>query len=115
MGYAGNLWLTTEAINPLYVGAYAIGPYQRPATTPSGSTQMMVGQSELPGYVSAFWDTVADAAATCSSNDGSEGGSCCRRPEWMVDGVAMRCGAYLVVECDSTGRTELDAGDDGGQ
>ncbi len=91
MGYTGNLWLTTEAINPLYVGAYAIGPYQRPPSAPSGSVQTMTGYSELPGYMDAFWDTVSDAAASCSPNDGSEGSPAAADPSgWWTGQI---CGA----------------------
>jgi hypothetical protein len=91
VGYTGNLWLTTEPINPLYVGAYAIGPYQRPVTAPSGSVQTMAGLSELPGYMSAFWDTVSDAAAACSPNDGSENAPAAADPSGWWPGLL--CGA----------------------
>jgi hypothetical protein len=91
VGYTANLWLTTEAINPLYVGAYAVGPYRRPAITPSGSALMMVGQSELPGYMSAFVQTVVDGAAACSPNDGSESAPVAADPSGWWTGLL--CGA----------------------
>ncbi len=40
-----NLIFTTEAINPLYTGAYALAPYLRFPATPSGSPQTIVDYS----------------------------------------------------------------------
>jgi hypothetical protein len=86
-----DLFLTTEPINPLYAGAYAIGPYQRPPATPSGSAQSMPGYSEVPGYLDAFFDTVSDAASGCSPVDGSESAPAAADPSGWWSGLL--CGA----------------------
>ncbi|MES2391882.1 MAG: hypothetical protein V4555_09595, partial [Acidobacteriota bacterium] len=72
LGSGGNLFVHTEAINPLYTGQYALGTYERPAATPSGSPQMQIGQSEWVGYQYNFVIPIPDAASTCTlGNDGS--------------------------------------------
>lgn len=53
-----SLIVTTEAINPLYTGEYAVGPYDANAVTPSGTTQ------PAGAYVVAnYSDTVIDLRA----------------------------------------------------
>jgi hypothetical protein len=69
-----NVYLTTEAIDPLYTGEYAIGPYERPPVTPSGSPFTMTDWSGRAG--TGFYDiaSVPDAAARCSPGaDGTQG------------------------------------------
>lgn len=61
-----NLFFTTEAINPLYTGAYALAPYVRPPATPSGSPQTIVDYS-------ALGDNFVNV--TMTSSDGAMGGS----------------------------------------
>ena len=70
-----NVFFTTEAINPLYSGDYAIGPYLRPPVSPSGSPVTLVDWSALSaGDNGLFAQMFAnDAAATCNpGNDGTE-------------------------------------------
>ena len=71
-----NVFLTSEAINPLYWGEYAIGPYVRSPVSPSGSPQTWIGWFALPdpdGMVGGS-ATAVDGASSCSpGNDGTEG------------------------------------------
>ncbi len=68
-----NLIITTQPINPLYVGPYAVGPYDANSVAPSGS----VMQQEY--YVMGVYGSVvldfpsSDAADGCqTTQDGSE-------------------------------------------
>jgi len=63
-----NYVIYTQPINPLYTGAYAVGPYDSNAVTPSGS----VTQQRL-WVVAPYSDvtlnfTIPDAQATCDSS-----------------------------------------------
>ena len=68
-----DLIVSTEPINPLYTGPYAIGPTTGDTISPSGSPQVQVSQylgSGRDNYVSF---TPSDAAATCpGQTDGTE-------------------------------------------
>lgn len=71
--YVANLFMTTEPIDPLYTNEYAIGPYERPAVTPSGSPVTMVDWSARAGSGQGFSQTVSDASGTCSPGaDGTQ-------------------------------------------
>ena len=69
--------LTTEAINPLYIGAYSVGPYTTGDVEPSGATmsQLQNRYPTIPNWVP--WDALegifppSDAASNC--NTGGEG------------------------------------------
>jgi hypothetical protein len=69
--------LTTESINPLYIGGYSVGPYVAGSVTPSGSAQSRLTNNPLQSYIFG-WSPVEtdfgpiDAASNCSSNDGVE-------------------------------------------
>jgi hypothetical protein len=70
-----NVYMTSEPINPLYTGDYAIAPYVRPPVAPSGSTQTMVDWSALPAgdFLMRFTTVAGDAANSCApGNDGTE-------------------------------------------
>ncbi len=72
--YIANLFMVSEAIDPLYTGDYAIAPYQRPPIAPSGSPQMMIDWSATPGTGNSYKATAWDAASTCPGNgDGTQG------------------------------------------
>ncbi len=69
-----NLIVSTEALNPLYVGSYTVGPYGAGMVSPSGTmgvaqTSYLVGE-----YSSAEIDfPVADAAVACGTGtDGTQ-------------------------------------------
>jgi hypothetical protein len=69
-----NVFMTTEAIDPLYTAEYAIAPYERPPVTPSGSSVTMVDWSAVAGTTAGYSQTAWDAASTCSPGaDGTQG------------------------------------------
>ena len=70
--------VTTEAINPLYIGAHAVGPYTAGVVTPSGAAQSETTAYPLQPYIDP-WNAVeadfapSDAASNCSTGgDGTE-------------------------------------------
>jgi hypothetical protein len=68
-----SLVISTQPINPLYTGAYAVGPYETNAVQPSGSTNIQVATVMSPFGVYQYTNTIDDAAATCDiSGDGTE-------------------------------------------
>jgi hypothetical protein len=68
----GGVLLTTEPVNPLYIGGYSVGPYSTGSVAPSGSAMAptYVWANGITG-VNAFPYTVGDAASVCG--DGSDG------------------------------------------
>jgi hypothetical protein len=71
--------LTSQPINPLYVGAYSLGPYAAGAVSPSGAAQTITSPYPIWPYTNqgtlTYLDlpTVATAASACSpSTDGTE-------------------------------------------
>jgi len=68
-----NILITTEPINPLYTGPYAIGPLSTNTISPSGSAQETLSYWIVNGRQNEENFMPADAATTCSTNDGSEG------------------------------------------
>lgn len=68
-----NVFMKTEAIDPLYTGEYAIAPYQRPPVTPSGSQQTLTDWSGVAGSGGFFTATAWDAASSCAlGGDGTQ-------------------------------------------
>ncbi len=68
-----NAFMTTEPINPLYTGEYAIGPYERPTVTPSGSPVTLTDWSAVAGTGGRYTQTVWDAASSCApGSDGTQ-------------------------------------------
>lgn len=81
-----TVYMTSEAINPLYTGAYALGPYVRPPATPSGSAQTSIAWFALGGSYGAFM-TAADGASSCSpGNDGQEASPAAFDPSGWQEG-----------------------------
>ena len=65
--------MTTEAIDPLYTGEYAVAPYERPPVTPSGSPVMVADWSGVAGTSGYYVTTAWDAASSCSpGGDGTQ-------------------------------------------
>jgi len=68
-----NLIISTQPINPLYVGPYAVGPYDSNTVNPSGSTttkEFLVAQSYTYSLMNF---NITDAASGCqTSQDGTE-------------------------------------------
>lgn len=68
-----NVYFGTEAINPLYVGDYAVGPYQRPVVTMSGSPNWSNAYTLNPGGAINFTMQQQNAAWNwCMYPDGTE-------------------------------------------
>lgn len=69
-----DLIVSTEPINPLYTGPYAIGAQSGNTMSPSGAPQVQVAPYLAIGRDNLADFTPPDAAATCSTQaDGSEG------------------------------------------
>ncbi len=67
-----NVYVTTQAVNPLYVGSYAVGPFSTGAVLPSGLPTTV--QFSVVTRISAQFANigVASAATDCSTgNDGT--------------------------------------------
>ena len=69
--------VSTEAINPLYIGAYAVGPYVAGQVAPSGAAQSQTTEYPLFPFVVPWnaWATdftATDAASGCAVGDGPE-------------------------------------------
>jgi hypothetical protein len=66
--------ISTEPVNPLYIGPYAVGPHVPGVVTPSGSTQ--TATTQLPPYDGSNPQVVnfnpSDAASNCTTADGIE-------------------------------------------
>ncbi len=68
-----DLVITTEAINPLYTGTYAIGPQAENVISPSGAPQLHLEQYLANGRDNYVVFTPPDAAPTCAEGaDGTE-------------------------------------------
>ena len=68
-----SLVISTQPINPLYIGAYAVGPYEANAVQPSGSANTQVATVMSPFGVYQYTTVINDAAAWCDiSGDGTE-------------------------------------------
>jgi len=69
-----DLVVSTEPINPLYTGPYAIGPQSGNTISPSGSPQVQVSQYLANGRDNGVGFVAQDAAPLCSSQtDGTQG------------------------------------------
>ncbi len=69
-----DMIISTQAINPLYTGPYAIGATTGDTISPSGSSQFQVSPYLANGRDNLANFTPADAAPTCNAQgDGTEG------------------------------------------
>jgi hypothetical protein len=67
-----NLILSTQPINPLYIGPYAVGPYDSNSVAPSGSPMQQTHYVTGPGQARVDFN-IPDAAAGCqTTQDGIE-------------------------------------------
>jgi hypothetical protein len=89
-----NLQMTTESINPLYTGDYAVGAYQRPVIAMPGQQQSIYGWtigSGLNSWGSNF--TLNGAPNSCNTgNDGSEAGPATADPSGWWSGLICGVG-----------------------
>jgi hypothetical protein len=68
-----NLYIATQAINPLYSGEYAVGPYQRPVIAMSGSARSSTHTGVSQGTSFTTTITQSNAASNwCMYPDGTE-------------------------------------------
>ena len=112
-----NLILTTQPINPLYVGAYAVGSYDTSAVAPSGA----VMQQEF--YVMSPYGSVilnfpsSDAADGCqTTQDGSESAPAAVPSQgWWTDNLCVyghTAWSTLAVKANRTLTVEVTALDE---
>ena len=90
--------MTTEPVNPLYTGSYAVGPYVTGAVVPSGAPLNVTGNalqpylypwSGVPMYV-----TAQGAAGTCARSGGTEAAPAVMDPSgWWTGGLCARAQA----------------------
>jgi len=70
--HSDYLLFETESINPLYYGEFAVGPYQRPPISMSGSSQSVLKEGVAVGTEFKLTLDQTDAAPSCSTgNDGT--------------------------------------------
>lgn len=87
------IFLTTEPINPLYWGSYALGAFQRPVLAPSGTATSVLRAYEFPGQGYNFPFEQQDAAATCSPiGDGTESAPAASDPSGLWTGLLCGIG-----------------------
>jgi len=113
-----SLYYSTEPINPLYVGNYAVGPYRVTAPAPSGTPLNALAYSLTPGYVGNFGLVMADATRDCITgadgtesqpvqvqSDGVWSGRLCGvgHSSWAT--FAVRAGRSATVEVTATDET----------
>ena len=78
----------TEAINPLYTGSYAVGPYPLSTVVPSGSLVAWRSNGVVPGYYNFAFEAAADAASPCGAGgDGTESSPAAATPSGWSTGV----------------------------
>ena len=64
-----NVTLSTEPINPLYMGAYSLGPYAPGNVAPSGSAILQSALAVFAGGDTNFDFTIPDAPSTCGEGE----------------------------------------------
>lgn len=68
-----SLFVITQPVNPLYVGSYAVGPYDVSSVDPSGSTQVwQAGAMARYGVYRPTGSTPGAATGCDTSHDGTE-------------------------------------------
>ena len=111
-----NLEIRTEAVNPLYVGDYAVGPYRLASVVPSGAGLSFEWGGLTPGAITTIGHRVIqDAAFVCNgSADGTESapialptdgvwsGRLCGVSHVPWYGLAVRAGHTATVEVTAT-------------
>lgn len=114
-----NVYVTMQAINPLYTGQYAVGPFTTGPVTPSGSpattTFTVVGR----GSGDQRNTTVTNAATDCTTgNDGTETAPAAVAPGGMWSGRLCGYGhsswGSVAVQAGRTATLEATALDESG-
>jgi hypothetical protein len=87
------LLFETESINPLYYGEFAVGPYQRPPVSMSGSPQSVLKKGVDQGAIFKLTLTQTDAAPTCSpGSDGTAAAPSAADPTGWWNGLLCSAG-----------------------
>ncbi len=115
-----NLYFTTEAINPLYTGAYALAPYVRPPATPSGSPQTIVDYSAVGTDFVNLTMTASDAASgDALTDEGTAGAPAALDPSGFQSGFLAAWGQSswwnATVRAGHTWTLEVTATDEQGE
>jgi hypothetical protein len=116
---ATSFYIDGEPVNPLYTGVYALGPFQRPSLTPSGTAAHLQSWMNPPNFTWGVSATVGDAAQTCGTvNDGSEGSPAAGDPSGWWNGQVCAYGHTswwsVPVKANRTWTVEVTALDDSG-
>ena len=72
-----DLVVTTQAVNPLYIGPYSIGPQSGDTMNPSGAPQTQVSMYLANGRNNGVYFNPPDAAPVCFSSIGWDGSFSC--------------------------------------
>ena len=114
-----NLFFTTEAINPLYTGAYALAPYVRPPATPSGSPQTATDYSAIgTNFVNVTMTTNDASAGDTTTTAGTESAPAVVDPSGFQTGLLAAWGQSawwnVMVRAGRTWTLEVTATDESG-
>jgi hypothetical protein len=115
-----GLLIQQESINPLYVGEYALGPYQRPPIAMSGTSQSQTSPFAAAGQPNpSYYITIPDAASTCSpGSDGSESAPTAADPSGWWSGQLCATGhtswGSVTIKANRTWTLETTALDETG-
>jgi hypothetical protein len=114
-----QLILETEAVNPLYTGQYAVGPYVANTVAPSGADPVLT-EGILGSYTQAYLDFLpTDAANSCDTGaDGTEAAPVAVASQgWWTDllcGYGHSAWSSLSVKANRSVTLEVTAEDEQG-
>jgi hypothetical protein len=116
---SANLLIQTESINPLYYAEYAVGPYQRPVISMSGSPLSYTRSSVASGASFKETLTQTDAASSCSpGSDGTATSPAAADPSGWWSGLLCSTGHTSwwsqTVQANRTWTIEMTAVDETG-
>jgi hypothetical protein len=104
-----NIDMRTEGINPLYIGDYAVGPYQRPPITPPGPTQDFYWYTLGGSHPQLWWGLpLTGTPTTCNPvGDGTESGPATADPSGWWSGLLCGVGhaSWFVTPTIKAGHT----------
>ena len=106
-----DAFMTTEAINPLYIGQYGVGPYTDAPVTPSGPSFAFRDNGIIPYESNFYAETVTGSADTCDQtglgsktapaafpSTGWSAGSLCAYGVSAWSSVTVRANRSLTIE-----------------
>ncbi len=111
--------LETEAINPLYTGQYAVGPYENNTVKPSGSdSPLPEGLFSTYGYAGINFSTNSPASTCNTAGDGTEAApSAVAATGWwtgLICGYGHAAWSSLAVKANRSFTVEVTAEDEQG-